>query len=76
MSTHMSVATAIVDNLAIMSNMDPHVRPHQQKERRGFSLEGVSVRFEVCPHHDHMDAKMQSNFNTQVNFDIIFAFSC
>ncbi|CAM9167030.1 unnamed protein product, partial [Laminaria digitata] len=26
MSTHMRVATAIVDNLALMSNMDPHVR--------------------------------------------------
>lgn len=51
MSTHMRVATAIVDNLAIMSNMDPHVRPHQKSEG-GFAREGVDVRNAVLfiPH--------------------------
>lgn len=29
-STHMKTAMAIVDNLAIMSKMDPHVRRHER----------------------------------------------
>ena len=44
MSTHMRVATAIVDNLAIMSNMDPHVRP---PESEGGSRRGIDARFDI-----------------------------
>ena len=40
-STHMRTAAAIVDNLAIMSNMDPHVR---EKRAKGGSRGDAAVR--------------------------------
>lgn len=44
-STHMRTAAAIVDNLAIMSNMDPHVRDEEKDGERERARDEHAVDF-------------------------------